>query len=81
MTRRDRPRNDTHEPPTMQDVADAAGFSRTAVCFALRNDPRLPAADLVIEQLHHNERGLPAHPKSVLLPSEWVPGRTIRPRG
>ena len=36
------------------------------------------AVDLIIEQLQRNELGIPAHPKQVLLESEWVQGRTIR---
>jgi LacI family transcriptional regulator len=35
------------------------------------------AVDLVVEQLEHNERGLPAHPKTVLIDGEWVPGSTV----
>lgn len=38
------------------------------------------AADLVIEQLHHNERGIPEKPKVVLIEGRWQPGDTIRKR-
>jgi len=34
----------TQSPPTMQDVAEAAGVHRTTVSLALRDSPRLPAA-------------------------------------
>lgn len=37
------------------------------------------AIDLIVGQLHHNERGLPATPKVVLLPGEWREGSTLRP--
>ena len=37
------------------------------------------AVDLVVEQLHHNERGLPGVMKRVLLPGRWFEGRTLRP--
>lgn len=36
------------------------------------------AVDLVVEQLHHNERGLPGVMKRVLLPGHWFEGRTLR---
>lgn len=34
------------------------------------------AVDLVIEQLHGNNFGLPENPKTVLIEGRWVPGRT-----
>ena len=36
------------------------------------------AMDLVIEQLYHNERGIPATPKVVMIEGQWVEGSTIR---
>jgi LacI family transcriptional regulator len=36
------------------------------------------AVDLLVEQLHRNERGLPAVPKTVLLRGTWVEGSTLR---
>ncbi len=36
------------------------------------------AVDLVVEQLHHNERGVPAHPKTLLVKGSWVEGSTLR---
>lgn len=38
------------------------------------------AVDLVIEQLFHNERGIPRKPKVVMIEGEWVDGPTVRPR-
>jgi DNA-binding LacI/PurR family transcriptional regulator len=35
--------------------------------------------DLVVEQLNHNERGLPDVVKRVLLPGKWFEGRSLRP--
>lgn len=37
------------------------------------------AVDLVVEQLNHNERGLPERVKRVLLPGRWFEGRSLRP--
>ena len=37
------------------------------------------AIDLVIAQLHHNERGVPAMPKVMLVPGAWREGATLRP--
>ncbi len=39
------------------------------------------AVDLVMAQMRHNERGLPATPLSVLVDSTWRPGRTLRQHG
>lgn len=42
--------------------------------------PRVIAAtavDLVIEQLHHNNPGIPDVPKSVLFEGKWVDGKTL----
>jgi DNA-binding LacI/PurR family transcriptional regulator len=36
------------------------------------------AADLVIDQLNANERGIPAVPKMVLTGGRWVEGKTVR---
>ena len=45
------------------------------------DDAELGAAaiDLVVEQLHHNERGVPGMVKRVLLPGRWFEGRSLRP--
>lgn len=37
------------------------------------------AIDLVVEQLNHNERGVPEAVKEVLLPGRWFEGNSIRP--
>lgn len=39
------------------------------------------AVDLVVEQLRRNERGVPAHPKVVLIDGIWVDGPTVRRQG
>jgi len=36
------------------------------------------AVQLVVDHLMLNERGIPLHPKSVLIDGEWVPGKTVR---
>ncbi len=37
------------------------------------------AVDLVVEQLNHNERGIPEMLKRVLLPGRWFEGKSLRP--
>lgn len=37
------------------------------------------AVELVVEQLYHNERGVPRKPKVVLIEGEWREGQTVRP--
>ncbi|AHF90171.1 LacI family transcriptional regulator [Opitutaceae bacterium TAV5] len=37
------------------------------------------AAELVANQIIHNEHGLPAHPRSILIRGTWVEGATLRP--
>jgi LacI family transcriptional regulator len=34
--------------------------------------------ELVAEQLHHNRRGVPTHPKIVMVEGEWKEGKTLR---
>lgn len=36
--------------------------------------------DLVIAQIHRNERGVPAAPKAMLMEGEWMEGETLAPR-
>jgi DNA-binding LacI/PurR family transcriptional regulator len=36
------------------------------------------AVDLVVAQIHRNERGIPPHAKAMLLEGDWVEGRTLR---
>lgn len=38
------------------------------------------AVDLVIGQLHRNERGLPASEKTILIQAAWRDGTTVKPR-
>ncbi|EIQ00658.1 transcriptional regulator [Opitutaceae bacterium TAV1] len=37
------------------------------------------AVDLVVEQIHHNEYGIPARAKTVMIKGDWAPGQTTRP--
>ncbi len=37
------------------------------------------AVDLVVEQLYHNERGIPQIPKLVMIPGKWNEGGTVLP--
>lgn len=49
-------------------------------CAGIRQNARLvgaAAVDLVVEQLEHNERGIPDHPKVVLVGGEWIDGDTV----
>jgi DNA-binding LacI/PurR family transcriptional regulator len=36
------------------------------------------AVDMLVGQLHRNERGVPAEPKHTLLPGRWMDGSTLR---
>ncbi len=50
-------------------------------CAGLRQHVHIVAAmavDLVVEQLHHNDRGVPKHAKTLLVKGEWVRGATVR---
>jgi LacI family transcriptional regulator len=38
------------------------------------------AVDMLVGQLHRNERGVPAEPKHTLLPGRWMEGSTLRAR-
>jgi DNA-binding LacI/PurR family transcriptional regulator len=38
------------------------------------------AVELLVSQLHRNERGIPESPRLLLIRSRWVEGRTLRPR-
>jgi DNA-binding LacI/PurR family transcriptional regulator len=53
-------------------LTDASGF--------IFDEAELGAAavDLVVEQLNHNERGIPAMVKRVLLPGRWFEGKSLR---
>ena len=70
------------------DWADEAGFSPPRIAFSAlsfyKNRPDIPyidqnpeqvgaaAIDLIIGQIHRNERGLPSLPKRVLVASSWM---------
>ncbi len=50
-------------------------------CAGIRQNSRLvgaAAVDLAVEQLEHNERGLPDHPKVVMIEGQWIGGATVR---
>ncbi|MBC8039809.1 MAG: LacI family DNA-binding transcriptional regulator [Opitutaceae bacterium] len=38
------------------------------------------AVDMVVAQLHRNERGIPARPKAMLFEGDWIDGDSLRPR-
>jgi len=35
------------------------------------------AVDMLISMVHHNERGVPEHPRATLIGSHWVDGKTV----
>ncbi len=39
------------------------------------------AVDLLVQKLHTNERGVPLHPRDVMIPGTWRAGPTIRQQG
>lgn len=54
-----------------EDESETAGIRQNARMVGAA------AVDLVVEQLEHNERGLPGSPKVVLVAGEWVDGPTV----
>lgn len=38
------------------------------------------AVDMLISMVHHNERGVPQHPRATLIGSHWVDGATVKRR-
>ena len=36
------------------------------------------AVDMLVSQIHHNDRGIPQHPRATLIGSHWVDGATVR---
>lgn len=36
------------------------------------------AVDLLVSMVHHNERGVPEHPRATLIGSHWVDGTTVK---
>lgn len=56
------------------DHADWAGMDQ-------RNDLVGAAAlDMLVTMVHHNERGVPEHPKATMIGPHWVDGATVSPR-
>lgn len=56
---------------------------KTRPCAGLDQQPRKiggHAAELLIAQLHRNQRGLPAWPTTMTIPGRWVEGPTLRPQ-
>jgi LacI family transcriptional regulator len=58
-----------------QDHPDCSGFYQDYETLGAT------AVDMVVAQLHRNERGLPKVPKVMLLPGEWREGATLRRTG
>lgn len=58
----------------LKERADVSGFYQNHELMAAA------AVDLVVGQLHRNERGLPASEKTILIQAEWREGTTVRPR-
>jgi LacI family transcriptional regulator len=64
-------------------VATLSWRAATAECAGVRHPFRAmgaAAVDLVVAQIHRNERGVPEHAKAVMLEGEWVEGRTLSGR-
>ena len=38
------------------------------------------ALDMLISMVHHNERGVPEHPRATMIGCHWVDGTTVRSR-
>jgi len=54
------------------DYGDLAGVDQNSFTIGLA------AVELVVEQLYHNERGIPQRPKVVMIESCWHPGKSVR---
>jgi LacI family transcriptional regulator len=39
------------------------------------------AVDLIVTQLSQQERGIPAVPRQIMIPPQWVPGASVREVG
>lgn len=47
-----------------------------------RNDlVGIAAVDMLVSLVHHNERGIPEHPRATLIGSQWVGGATVTGKG
>jgi LacI family transcriptional regulator len=69
------------------DVPGDCGFANLSVGTAITNmaganqNSRMigaSAVDMIVGQLHRNERGIPAHPKLTLISASWEDGPTVR---
>lgn len=57
--------------------------TQAAECSGLRQAFHAIGAgtvDLIIGQLHRNERGIPARQRAMLFEGDWIEGHTLRPR-
>ncbi len=55
-------------------------MSGFAGIYQRRDHLAAAAVDLVITQLSQNERGVPAVPRQLMIPPEWVEGPSVRPK-
>ncbi|MDG1241257.1 MAG: LacI family DNA-binding transcriptional regulator [Opitutae bacterium] len=67
--------NTPERRPNMQQIADAAGVSKSAVSLALRNDPRIPEATRMRIQQFANEMGYRRNPVVDSLMTQLRAGR------
>jgi hypothetical protein len=65
-------------PLSAQLIAMNRDAPSSAVVLSTRTRRGAAAVDLVIEQLHRNEFGLPSDPKLMLIASKWMDGKTVR---
>lgn len=59
----------------MPDFGNCAGLVQNVHAVAAN------AVDLVVEQLHHNERGIPKQAKTLLIKGTWIDGATVKQQG
>ena len=57
------------------EMTGVAGVANNPVAIAAA------AVDMVVAQLHRNERGVPAEPRVLQISPRWVPGETCRAAG
>jgi len=83
---------DTHVPGWLDQLGlrapDDLGFvvhdwtpkmSNYAGIYHRRDHLAAAAVDLIVAQLAHHESGVPAVPRQILIPPEWVEGPSVRP--
>jgi hypothetical protein len=66
------------------DVGIATPFALPSAAEISGVSPDLPliaanAIDLLVAQLHRNDRGLPRKPKRLVVTGHWVEGDTLKP--